>query len=221
VSGTGIPDGSTISSVDSSTQITISNAATATNAGVTLNFGGTFSNPTAIFDYDPAGNAITTISPADGNLSTLPAYLTRMLILPTGQVLFSDWSNQGWIYTRTDSVSSSVLPTITQVAYSGGVYTLTGTQLSGQSAGSAYGDDVESDENYPIVKLVNGAGTVYYARTTNWSYVGVGGGSTSQTVNFTTTAPVGTYSLTVSGAGISSNAVNLTIGRRRSQITSQ
>ena len=33
------------------------------------------------------------------------------------------------------------------------------------------------DENYPIVSFANSSGSVYYARTTNWSYIGVGGGT--------------------------------------------
>jgi hypothetical protein len=38
------------------------------------------------------------------------------------------------------------------VKYGGsGVFTLQGVRMNGPSVGSSYGDDVESDENYPIV----------------------------------------------------------------------
>jgi hypothetical protein len=86
------------------------------------------------------------------------------------------------------------------------VYTLTGTQLNGMDAGAAYGDDAQMDENYPIVQLTSGDGTVYYATTSNWSTSGVATGKTSETVNFTLPAgmPKGNYSLVVIGAGISS-----------------
>ena len=54
---------------------------------------------------------------------------------------------------------------------------------------------------------------VYYARTSNWSSVAVGGGTTPQTVNFTLPAgiPSGNYLLTVTGAGITSPPFTLAV----------
>ena len=99
-------------------------------------------------------------------------------------------------------------PRIEGIKYSGkGVFTLSGQQLNGQSAGSTYGDDSESDENYPIVSLTDMSGHVFYARTTNWSSTGVGTATERETVNFTLPASLtqdGVYRVTVSGAGISS-----------------
>ena len=209
VSGTGIPSNSRITSVDSSTQIHINNNATTTAVGVAIKFGGTFSLPTQLFDFNPGTGAITAASPAipDTILASAPAYIMRMLVLPTGQVLFSDSTSQMWIYTPDGPVNPAVRPVINKVNYNGGgSFTLTGKQLNGQSAGSSYGDDVESDTNYPIIRMTNSAGNVFYARTANWSTVGVGGGSTPQTVDFTLHPSVtpGNYSVVVSGAGISS-----------------
>jgi hypothetical protein len=142
----------------------------------------------------------------------------RMLILPTGQVLFNDSSALLWVYTPDGAAAPQYRPVVNSVVFGvaagatpppifGGIFTLTGKQLNGASAGSAYGDDVESDQNYPIVRLTSTAtGNVFYARTTNWSTTGVGTGSAPETVNFTLPsgfAP-GNYSLVVSGAGISS-----------------
>jgi hypothetical protein len=98
-------------------------------------------------------------------------------------------------------------PVINSVVYNGsGIFTLTGKQINGQSAGSSYGDDVQTDQNYPIVRFTNSAGNVYYARTSNWSSTGVATGATLLTTNFTLAAamPAGFYSVIVSGAGISS-----------------
>ncbi|NOU08308.1 MAG: M48 family metalloprotease, partial [Hyphomicrobiaceae bacterium] len=39
--------------------------------------------------------------------------------------------------------------------------------------GAAYGDDWQMSTNYPLVRLTSGGGTVYYARTFNWSSTGV------------------------------------------------
>jgi hypothetical protein len=134
-----------------------------------------------------------------------------MLTLPTGQVMFADGSSQAWIYTPDGSANPALKPAVNNVTYNGGgLFTLTGKQLNGQSAGAAYGDDDQMDTNYPLVRLLatDGSGKTYYAKTTNWSSVAVGGGlTTPQTVNFTLNAGLttpGNYALTVVGAGIAS-----------------
>jgi len=218
VAGKGIPLNARISSVDSPHQIELTLSATDTNIGITLQLGGAFSNPTLIFDFDPSAGIINAVSPAltDSNLLYESAFSTRMLVLPTGQVLFSDNGKQLWIYTPDGPVNPALRPVINQVTYNGGGnFTLVGKQLNGQSAGSAYGDDAQSDENYPIVRLVNSSGNVYYSRTTNWSSVGVGLGSGSETVNFRLNSALrpGNYSLVVSGAGMSSYPISIHISQ--------
>ena len=215
VVGDGIPGDATITSVDSATQITMSDSATATATGVSLNYGGGYANPTELFDFDPIAGTASPVSPplVDANLETIGSYLLHMLMLPTGQMLLADGSNQLWVYTPDGAASASLLPSVTSVTPNGdGSYTLTGTQLNGQSAGASYGDESQCNENYPIVRMVGASGNVYYAKTTNWSLVGVGTGSTPETVNFTLNPamPPGTYSLIVSGAGLSSSPVTFT-----------
>lgn len=216
VAGTGIPSGATITSVDSATQIHINVNATATNTGVSLRFGGVFSNPTQLFDFDPASSTISPVSPAlvDPNLPGSPAFPTRMLVLPTGQVLFNDSGRRLYVYTPAGAANPALRPSITSITYSAGVFTLGGKQLNGQSAGSSYGDDVESDENFPIVRLKSASGQMFYARTSNWSTTGVATGSTPETVNFTlpsTLTTPGTYSLQAVGAGIGSFPIYVNI----------
>ena len=60
--------------------------------------------------------------------------------------------------------------------------------------------------------MVSGSGRVYYARTTNWSKISIGLGG-AQTVNFTLNPRIspGHYALIVSGAGISSNPLDIQI----------
>jgi hypothetical protein len=172
---------------------------------------GTFSPPTQLFDFDPDADTILPVAPPipDANLNGTPAFVIRMLILPTGQVLFSDGSRQLWVYTPDGAAPQRLKPRIEGVKYNGGgVFTLTGQQLNGQDAGSNYGDDVESDENYPIVQLIDKAGNVFYARTTNWSTTEVATGVVRETVNFTLPPAIvpGLYRLVVSGAGIASSS---------------
>jgi hypothetical protein len=225
VAGSAVTSGSVINSVDSPTQVTLSrNARTTTTSNLT--YGGEFSAPMLLFDFNPAAGKMTPLKVPDPNLPFIPAFITRMLMLPTGQLLFNDSSNQPWVYTPDGAAPDSARPTITEVvANGGGSYALTGTQLNGQSAGAAYGDDAQMNENYPIVRLQtalphdaicnpNAANCkVYYARTSNWSSVAVGGGTAAQTVNFTLPAgiPSGQYLLTVTGAGISSAPVTLNV----------
>jgi len=105
------------------------------------------------------------------------------------------------------------LPVIEKVeAGEGGVFTLTGKQLNGPSDSSAYGDDVESNENFPIVRLQNSSGLVFYCRSTDWTSTGVGNvGQESLKFNLNPAVTPGTYQLTVSAGGISSSPVLIRI----------
>jgi hypothetical protein len=54
-----------------------------------------------------------------------------------------------------------------------GSFTLTGTGLNGISAGAAYGDDLQMDSNYPLIRFTDPSGNVLYGRTFNWTSSGV------------------------------------------------
>jgi hypothetical protein len=177
---------------------------------------GLFRPPTQLFDFDPVTKTISPVAPAmpDPGLATNPSFVTRMLILPTGEVLFADGSAQLWIYPPDGAPERSWLPTFSHVKYSGaGVFSVRGARMNGPSAGSGYGDDAESDENYPIVRLTNAAGTVFYARTSNWSNTGVGRAVANETVDFTLKPGMvpGDYSMEVIGAGVASKVHCVTI----------
>jgi hypothetical protein len=57
-SSTVIPEFTTIASIDSPSQITISNPANVTQVGAQLKIGGTYSSPTQLFDFNPAAAGI-------------------------------------------------------------------------------------------------------------------------------------------------------------------
>ena len=210
-----IPPFTYITSIDSPHQIHISAAATGSAEELGLVFGGIFSNPTRLYDFNPQSGTSSPVSPplSDLNLDADASYLSRMLVLPTGQVLFNDGvSNQLYIYTPKGSANPAYWPVIDKIKYDDGVFTLTGRQLNGPSNGSAYGDDVQSNENYPIVRLQNSAGLVFYCRSRDWTSTGVGN-IPQESVRFTLNRAVvpGTYQLTVSAAGISSAPVQFTV----------
>ncbi len=185
----------------------------AADAGPTL---GVFKAPTEFFVFNPKIDTISLLSPAppDPGLPHNPSFIYRLLMLPNGQLLMTNSSNQLYVFTPGEDDHPIDRPEIRQVTYDGGgVYTLTGRDLNGQSAGSAYGDDVESDENYPIVRLRTSDDDdnpkVIYGRTTNWSNVGVDPGL--ETVKFTLPVNAGNFDLLVSGAGISSEPVKFNV----------
>ena len=167
---------------------------------------GIFKPPTQVFDFDPDTDTISPVVSPTPDLDLVPAFVTRMLVLPTGQVLFSDTDTQLWVWTSDGDAPNRLSPRIEGIKYNGGgVYTLSGQQLNGQSAGSAYGDDVESDENYPVVTLTDKDGNVFYARTTNWTNTEVATGVAKEAVDFTlpdSLVDEGVYHVTVGAAGI-------------------
>jgi FKBP-type peptidyl-prolyl cis-trans isomerase 2 len=172
---------------------------------------GTFSPPTEVCDYDPNTNTISVLTPPDqGVLSGSPSFFDRMLMLPNGQLLFSDSTNQVYVYSDGVAPPTADLPTITGIALKGGsTYTVVGTQLNGPSEGAAYGDDVEMMSNYPLVTLTDQNGLVTYGMTSNWSSEGVATGITPVSVDVTLPKNIapGAYLLDVSGAGVNTNNV--------------
>ena len=120
------------------------------------------------------------------NLSGEAAYVTRMLVLPSGQVMITDSTGQSYLYQSAGSPQNSWRPTIDNIKEnSDGSFTLTGTQINGLSKGAAYGDDAQMATNYPIVRITDMAGQTLYATTSDWSTDGVQTGSTPETVQFT------------------------------------
>jgi len=207
-----IPPGTVITSIDSRHQVHISANAAAAAQQISLVFGGVFSSPTELFDFDPQEGTISPVSPPlnDPNLPTFPAFVTRMLVLPNGQVLFNDGlGNRLYAYTPRGSTNPAYLPVIENVERGeNGVFTLTGRQLNGPSDASAYGDDSQSNENFPIVRLQDSNGLVFYCRSRDWTSTNVGS-IPHESVKFTLNPAVtpGLYQLIVSAGGISSSPV--------------
>jgi hypothetical protein len=198
-------------------------AAMLTNGHVLFAAGSTpsFGNTTSLFEYDPVANTISQVTtPANLALNVAP-FRTRMLALPSGQVLFSNASDQLWVYTPDGAPDPSWAPSITDIQYkSGSTFTLTGTQLNGLSEGASYGDDAEMSSNYPIVEMSSALTPAlsFFARTANWSSTGVSGAgagtsSTPETVDFTLpSVGPGVYKLQVVADGIASKPVVLVVG---------
>ncbi len=173
-----------------------------------------YNTPTHFFVYNAASSTLTQV-PDVPNAPNDSSYYTRMLALPNGQVLFNDGSSQMEVYTAGGTPKPAWAPSISALSSTtlaaGGTYALSGTQLAGLDQGAAYGDDVQDNTNFPLVRITNIAtGVVTYARTSNWTSVSVAPGTRSST-QFTLPpgTPAGNSTLVVVANGIASRPVTV------------
>lgn len=175
---------------------------------------GVFRRPTHFFEFDGTNlNQVADIP----NGSSISSYYGRMLLLPTGQILFTDGSRDVEIYTPGGSPDTAWLPTITSAPPNiqpGTTYAISGTQFNGLSQGAAYGDDAQSATNYPLVRMTNQAtGHVFYARTHDHSTMAVATADAIVSTFFDVPANVelGDSDLVVVANGIASASILVTI----------
>jgi hypothetical protein len=167
--------------------------------------------PASFYEYDPVANSFTRVNGPTGATDNVRPQDITLLDLPDGTVLFSDYSTTLYVYRPDGAPLSAGQPAIASVTPNpDGSYHLTGTLLNGISEGAAFGDDLQMDSNYPLVRLSDSAGNLYYARTYNWSSTGVMTGANPETTEFTLPGglPAGTYSLVVVANGNSSDPVS-------------
>jgi hypothetical protein len=155
---------------------------------------GTFPPPTHFFEVAYGTNNITQVAdPSPSDVAATNSYQWNFLVLPTGQILAceTDFPNV-WIYTPSGTPDPSWVPVVTGVVpnqffyFTGFTYVVSGNQLNGLSQGAAYGDDVQSATNYPLVQIVNATtGHVFYARTLGPSSSGIGPEESELGISFT------------------------------------
>ena len=135
-----------------------------------------------------------------------------MLDLPDGTVLYTSGGNQLYVY-KPDGVPLAVgKPAIASMTYNpGGTIHLTGTLFNGISQGSAYGDDVQQDSNYPLVRFTDGSGKVSYGGSYYWNTAGVQTGGQLATTECALPAAVangpGAFTMQVVANGIASDPI--------------
>lgn len=175
---------------------------------------GIFNPNTRFFEFDGANLNQVAGTPNSPNISSFEG---RMLVLPTGQIMYTDGSGDVEIYTSAGAPNPAWAPAITKVPKTvvhGKTYAAKGTQFNGLSQAGAYGDDAQAATNYPLVRITNNAtGHVFYANTKNHSSMGVATGSAIIITHFTVPAGIelGASSLQVVANGIASSAVSITI----------
>ncbi len=126
-------------------------------------------HPTHFFEYT-VGNFVKQVADTVDHADNSGAYYYNFLVLPSGQVLSTDFSRIVELYTPSGSQITNYGPLITKAPTSVArcqSYQLRGQQLGGRTQGAYYGDDAQAATNYPIIRIVNnGTGHVFYARTT-------------------------------------------------------
>lgn len=174
-------------------------------------------SPTTFYEFDGSG-FIKVPDPA--NVGG-PPFTGRMMLLPTGEVLFASGSAAMYAYRPSGAPQSVWQPSITAApsfARRGSTYTLHGRQLNGLSQAVAYGDDAASATNYPLVRIRHlGSGRVTYCRTFDHSTMAIGTGAAVHSTNFTVpcTAPTGFCELSVVVNGIASAETSMYVGPLR------
>jgi len=168
--------------------------------------------PVHFFVFD--GTSLTQVADSP-NAGQSASYYGRMLVLPTGQVLFND-DGAFEIYTDSGSPQPGWAPQITgapTALTAGDTYTVSGSQLNGLTQGAAYGDDYQSATNYPLVRITNTAtGDVSYAPTSGMTSMSVAPG-VSSSASFTVPLGIetGPSTLTVVANGIASAPLAVTV----------
>ncbi len=177
---------------------------------------GIFAPPVTFYEYD--GTQFNLVPSPTSHGST--SYQGRMLVLPTGQVLYSvaDGTTKNMaIYTASGVANPNWAPKILSVPSNlthGSSYLIGGTQFNGLSNGAAYGDDAQMNTNYPLVRITNTAsGHVFYAKTHNHSTMGVATGLKKVFTHFDVPAAIetGPSTIEVVANGIASLPVNVTL----------
>lgn len=178
-----------------------------------------FGDPPSVFlEWD--GRKLAQV-PGPPNAAVDGSYFGNMLVLPTGQILLTDFSDDIEIYTPTvtredrerQRFMAPVVLFTPQLLKRGRTYTVYGVRFNGVSAGAAYGDDAQAATNYPLVRIVNlKTSHVSYARTHDHSSMAVASnGLVSTRVDILDTQETGPSTLQVVANGIASEPVFVVI----------
>jgi hypothetical protein len=162
---------------------------------------GVFNPPTHFYEWD--GTSFDEVAaPPDAQFDT--TYQQMMLVLPTGEILMTDFSPDVEIYTPAPGIVDSAVPVVTsapslvaaargtaqdprpieQVSdgitpvadlFQGQTYKMSALRMNGVTQGAYYGDDEQAYTNYPLVRLTYRESMhVRYCRTHDQSTRAIG-----------------------------------------------
>jgi hypothetical protein len=137
------------------------------------------SPPSFFFEWD--GRHLNQV-PGPPNAPTDGSFYGNMLVLPTGQILFTDFSGDIELYNPTIRAEDrefqrKIAPVVfyaPRLLARRGSYQIYGIGFNGVTQGAAYGDDVQAATNYPLVRITNlKTSHVFYSRTHDHSSMAV------------------------------------------------
>jgi hypothetical protein len=173
---------------------------------------GIFNTPSTFLEWD--GSSLTETSAAP-NASNDSSFYGNFLVLPTGQILFTDFFFVS-VYNPAGTYNPAWAPSIqsapTRVT-PGGSYVISGHRFNGMSQAAAYGDDQQAATNYPLVRITNNrTGHVFYSRTHGHSSMAVASSDLVSThFDVPATQEHGPSQLVVVANGIPSAPVAVTV----------
>jgi len=139
--------------------------------------------PSFFFEWD--GKQLSQV-PGPPNAPIDGSFFGNMLVLPTGQILLTDFSSDIELYNPTNTIASRLLQRViapfvlfTPHELARGVsYAISGIGFNGVTQGAAYGDDAQASTNFPLVRITNlKTSHVFYSRTHDHSSMAVASGS--------------------------------------------
>ncbi|HSZ03112.1 MAG TPA: hypothetical protein VK788_26705 [Terriglobales bacterium] len=140
-------------------------------------------------------------------------YFSHLLDLPNGEVIVGG----GEVLIPAGKPNPAWAPSVTQYPHTvtrGSTYKISGKQFNGLSQAQAFGDELTSVTNYPLVRITNKtSGHVVYAKTHDHSTMGVATGNTIVSTNFDVPSSMetGASTLEVVANGIPSKKVSITV----------
>ena len=174
---------------------------------------GIFNTGSKFFTWD--GTQYRDVTSSNTDAPNISSYYGNMLLLPTGEVLYTDFANV-WVFQHGGNPKSAWLPQILSAPSTvnpGHTYVVSGLNFNGFSQGAAYGDDIQGATNYPLVQITNRvSGQVSYARTHDHSTMGVAYTTPASTsFDVTGNIPTGVSDLRVVCNGIASLPVAVNV----------
>lgn len=149
---------------------------------------GVFNNPTHFLEIKVKTPTKVKIAQVNepASASSQSSWESRMLVLPTGEVLWSSDVGDVQIYTPQGKPAKNAIPKIKKVAKTltrGSTNNkVTGFGFNGLTFGGYYGDDVQTSTNYPLVRFINAAsGHVCYGKTHDHATMGISDGTLTST----------------------------------------
>ena len=175
---------------------------------------GQFQTGADFFEWD--GTTLKTVIDPP-NAANDSSFYGHLLVLPTGSILFTDYSTDVELFHPAGTYMAAWQPTITSapstVTHGHTNYSISGLRFAGMSQGAAYGDDYQSATNYALVRLTNVATKhVFYAKTHGQSSYQVQSASTQSTLfDVPPTTELGSTTLEVVVNGIPSAKKTITV----------